>query len=212
MHKQGLLSRELPELFSSGGEEVAWEENSLLFREGESPSLIYLILSGIVAGVREKSGQKTGLFLGGEGTVLGSHAITSPRYIYSAQCITPVKAIALQVSVVREILYKAPQQSTEIFALVMAEAETIENWIAEMMSIKIEERILKVLKQLYQSTAKERLLIEGVDEKLMATLVCSSPAYVRRRVFSLQQKGLIRYSRGRLYYTSKLIAFFAQNE
>jgi CRP/FNR family cyclic AMP-dependent transcriptional regulator len=189
------------------GKERRFSTGQALFREGDPPSTVAVILDGSVkVTAAGEGGSEAVLAVRGPGSIVGEFAAIdrSPRFA-SVIAVQPVRALVVPCPAFEEFLAETPVAALALLRLVVARLREGDRRRVEIGTLEVEARVARRLLELARDHGEDidgrieiRLLVTQDD---LAGMVGASRQSVARALRELREAGLISTGRRSLAIT-----------
>ncbi len=113
-------------------EKLSFDVRSLIFKEGDFASKLYIVKSGEVLCLKSSKDRLIPVFLAKEGDILGESAmVENLDYTYTAVSMKPTELMEVAASNFKEIFSKSPQWLTELTTTMISRFQNTSILVAE---------------------------------------------------------------------------------
>ncbi|NJL12284.1 MAG: Crp/Fnr family transcriptional regulator [Microscillaceae bacterium] len=194
----------LENLLSTQREEITLAPRDFLYQEGQAARYIYCLEEGTVFIFKKNTrGQNLWLNFSQPGQILGLIALKKTNYGHSAQALSPVKVLRLEVAKIRDLLHQDMQFRLQIMTELSRQISLNEDKGISLHNKTLRQRIARMFLELIRSlelpeyTENPTLPICCPFHEL-ADFLGASPQKVDKTLEDLVNEGIIRKDEDRI--------------
>jgi len=183
------------------------KKGSVLFRQGEYISNIYLIKTGKLKLVQTKEdGRELILSIIGPGEVLGETALFQKQeLLYSAVALENINFCCFTPKQFENLIKQNPTFALKIINYLASKLHSVLQQVGESSGVSVREKLLRLLFRLadeYGQKTTEGTIIEfKITQQEMANMIGASRVMVAKALKELKESGIVGNRRS--YYTLK---------
>ena len=184
----------------------SYRERAVLYREGSSAEVVFLLQAGIVKLHRVAGDHSMLVRLMGPGDIWGAwFEEDAPLWQESAECMRPVRAHAIPVAEFRRAISRDAELAVWVARLLARRLIETERRMALLSFHRVEQRLLYSLAELAENCG----LNEGREEYALpltqtdlASMIGATRETVSTALNALERRGLLRLGRRSLEFSS----------
>ncbi len=170
----------------------AYPENSLLFSEGETASLLHVLVRGTVELHKSDGPRECGLMLLAPGDVfMPAAAVFAEPYLNSARTLSPCQLLLLRAEVVRTEYALCHQLAINVGRVLAGQFRMAARHIIDLKCLSAAQRLAVLLLRLVDQSAGPGSARLPVSKRHLASRVGMTPETLSRAIQVLADNGLI---------------------
>ncbi|GAB4397186.1 MAG: hypothetical protein OHK0053_13120 [Microscillaceae bacterium] len=194
----------LENLLNTQKEEVTLAPRDFLYQEGQMARHIYCLEEGTIFTFKKNArGQNLWLNFSQPGQILGLIALKKPTYGHSAQALSPVRALRLEINKIRDLLHQDMQFRLQVMTELSRQISLNEDKGISLHNKTLRQRIARMFLELirsleYPQHAENPTLPICCPFHELADFLGASPQKVDKTLEELINEGIIRKEEERI--------------
>ena len=188
----GLEPLQLPELLS-GAMLQRFPRETELFRQGDRPDFLHVLLEGKVELFASASGGRESIIeiLTPVDNFILAAVLSDTPYLMSARVLEPSRILMLPALTLRTQITEQPKLALTLLSSMAVQFRTMVRQIKDMKLRTTTERLAAYLLHLHEGQAAGRAVILPVSKRVLASRLAMAPENLSRAFATLRSHGVI---------------------